>query len=425
MSKEFNYLVKDFSKIRPYIQDLYIRDYLKTTNNSTYDQNKRRIFEWLQPWMVDILGKKYQSIKINSRYSSENPLFNIFKYKSFSITDMDCFFMILDILHCSDKKLTTSEITDALHEKYEYEENDNDNLRNADSKTKIIKDTVQSKLNEYTELGIIDCEKNGNKFLYKLADTKELEDLIWYSESALRFFTEISPLGFVGSTICDTFDGKYEQRPSNVSFRHHYIVNTINTEIEYTILSAIDENKKIHVKLLKTANSKLPNEFSCSPVKIYQSLQEGFCSAIVSTDLQNLTAIKLNDIEEVFAEETLPTSDKEKLCELYNKIRPFVWGTSFPANSDTKITPVKFTIESQEPEVLYRLQNEARQGQVQKIDDHTMQFSIELFDAKEIFPWVSTFIGYLKSYDFGDETLNKLFTSNLQKILQNYGDNNE
>ena len=94
--------------------------------------------------------------------------------------------------------------------------------------------TLRKKLKEYEELGLVVSEKQGKQLLYRLNDSSvNLRE--W--EAAILFFSEVDPLGVVGSYLLDRLPIAREF--PYFGFKHHYILHALESEVLYTILEVL------------------------------------------------------------------------------------------------------------------------------------------------------------------------------------------
>ena len=85
----YSELIKNFEKIRDYMREFYVygfksRDEYDKKSARSYDNERRRIESWLGDYMSFRQGENGKNVflSIDSRSSSRNPLYNVFKSKS-------------------------------------------------------------------------------------------------------------------------------------------------------------------------------------------------------------------------------------------------------------------------------------------------------------------------------------------------------
>ena len=101
----YSELIKNLDILRTYIRSFYIYGF-KTRNQffgkspRTYDDEKHRLENYLDGYMTfrpDENGK-VTFLSIDSRYTAYNPLYKIFKAKSFTAMDISLHFMLMEYL---------------------------------------------------------------------------------------------------------------------------------------------------------------------------------------------------------------------------------------------------------------------------------------------------------------------------------------
>ena len=117
---EFQELVKSFPKTREYVRDFFVygfktRNEFKNKSPRTYDNERRRLESWLSPYVRKdhVSGGSNISLAIDSSLLDTNPLFRVWKTKSFTDNDIVLHFLILDLLQ-EGLSLTAEAITDLL-----------------------------------------------------------------------------------------------------------------------------------------------------------------------------------------------------------------------------------------------------------------------------------------------------------------------
>ena len=169
-------LVKDFHRIRRYLEQFAIygindiEDYQKRFNISerSFQLLWRQTEKWLEKGTFAIpsdeqivrKNKGRRIISADSREFSCNPLYNVFRMKSFTDKDLLLYFVIFDFLAArlygnEENFAYFDEISKYIQNILDYEPE---------------KATVQSKLDEYCGLGLIKTEvKDGNSLYFILS----------------------------------------------------------------------------------------------------------------------------------------------------------------------------------------------------------------------------------------------------------------
>jgi hypothetical protein len=119
----------------------------------SYDDERRRIESWLGEYMCFARNNDGKNVflSIDSRVSRGNPFYKALKAKSFTDGDITLHFILLDLLHSPEIKLSLSEILEEI-----------DKALDAFPEPMVFDEsTVRKKLKEYISLGIIVGEKAG------------------------------------------------------------------------------------------------------------------------------------------------------------------------------------------------------------------------------------------------------------------------
>lgn len=114
-------LIKNFNRIRDYMREFYVfgfrsrEEYTKKSARS-YDDERRRLESWLGDYMQfrQTADGKNVFLSIDSRLSGHNPLYKAWKAKSFTDGDITLHFILLDILHSPEIRMTLADITDEI-----------------------------------------------------------------------------------------------------------------------------------------------------------------------------------------------------------------------------------------------------------------------------------------------------------------------
>ena len=392
----YSELIKNFNGIRDYIRSFYVygfnhRNDYKQKSARSYDNERRRVESWLGDYMTfgqDNEGRRFY-ISVDSRAIPENPLYRAFRTKSFTDNDIMLHFHILDIL-AGVESCSVNDILDELYERLD------ENLPE--------ESTIRKKLAEYLKIGLLKREKNGKENFYKLSENKiDIES--W--RSVLAFFSEIAPLGVIGSFISS---GNHEI----FYFKHHYILNALEGEILCDLFTAINEKRSVKL-ITKKLNVKV------FPLKIYVGTQTGRQYLLAwSLEITRFYFYRLDLIEnvEIINEALTEIPDEKDLSEFC----AHVWGVSGGINNE--LTRINFTVyvDDGEEHIIQRLEREKRCGKVEKVDANRWRFSAEVFDAMEMLPFLRTFIGRITDLQCSDESVIERFNQDVKALSEMYHD---
>lgn len=403
---EFKELIKNFENIRNYMRDFYIYGFKMRTEYDyksfrSYDNEKRRIESWLgdyMKWEYSSRGKCV-FLSIDSAHIASNPLYEVWKAKSFTSNDIMLHFFILFILEQQEQ--TVNSLTDKINEQFQ-----------------VLFDpqTVRNKLKEYEQLGVLAKEKKGKNIVYELSKDK-FSQLYHYEHllESIQFFSEVAPLGVVGNTLLD----KTGQKNELFHFKHHFIVFTLEDEILLEALEAISEQKEIQIESFnKRSNKKILTEGI--PFKIIVSTQNGrrYLSTYKEKTHQ-CSNLRLDNITKI-----KQLKKVENYKQLKNKAEEILrenWGVSFGSGMKKDFVSVLFFIDEQkEHYVLERLEREKRGGKLQRIEKNIYSYEIELYNAHEILPWIKTFIGRILKLKSSNQSMEKRFYKDMEEIKALY-----
>lgn len=376
MLAEFTELVKTFDKVRDYMRDFYVygfkvrKDFTQKSKR-TYDNEKRRIESYLSKYIIWDYSKNGKAvfISIDSSKINSNPLYLAWRAKSFTDNDIVLHFYLIDILQ-DKQNINIEQLTDILCER-----------------SLIIFDvqTVRNKCKEYVKLGLFSVYKDGKKSIYNL-NLENVENLTESTTDAIMLFQEILPFGMLGNTILEDANKINDL----FSFKHHYIVHTLEDEILLQILNAISSKKEVQLTNTKTGQS---NTIKGIPICIFVSLQTGrryVCVYInernnfINYRLDNIKSIKTYDV----------VKDYEIINDMLKRKLNKCFGVSFGNSENIEEFSMKIQIDEQrEHYVLERLKRECRNGTIEKLGDNIFLYKINVFDSNELLAWVKTFTG--------------------------------
>ena len=412
----YSELIKNLDTLRTYIRSFYIygfksRDKFTGKSTRTYDDEKRRLENYLDGYMTfrpDENGK-VNFVSIDSRHTPHNPLYKLFKAKSFTAMDISLHFMVMDILAGGEKK-SLNQILDEINSVY---------LDGFSSEVVPEESTLRKKLKEYEELGLIKSEKDGKTMLYcrtPLSDFSGLEDV-------LNFFSETDPCGVIGNFLFDKLPKEAQQEGEIFQYKHHYITSTIESDFVEQVFQAIREHRYLTIEQKRSEDDRtFPNEVI--PLMIYQSTQGGRMYLMayrprgkyfLALRFDYIVGMETGGVYEGF---------EQKRAE-FEELRNHIWGVALKQNkkhNDTTTVHVTFRITfSEEEKFIYqRLLREKRSGTVTLLDDNNAQFEVDVYDPQEIIPWVRTFICRITFFDCTDKYIVRRFYGDIRKMNRMY-----
>lgn len=405
----YSELIKNFNRIREYMREFYVygfksrEEYTKMSARS-YDDERRRMESWLGEYMRfrHTSEGKNVFISIDTRVSKHNPLYNAWKAKSFTDGDITLHFILMDILDSPDKKMALSEIM----------ENIDAYLSEFDDPKTFDESTVRKKLKEYISEGIVEGEKRGRIMYYRRsADDYNIPD------DMLNFFSEEAPCGVIGSFLLD----KYDSANGHFAFKHHYITDTLDSEILCSIFTALREKRFVTIESINRRKDVV-TENQVVPLKVMISAQNGrqYLMAyspkfkrVTSFRIDNILSLKTGEVSENF----------DKLRDKFDGMLPHLWGVSNQSRWGERMEHVEFTVrfDKGEGHILKRLEREKRCGRITLPDEGTAKFEADVYDASEMIPWIRTFICRIVDINFSNKILEEQFKNDIEEMYAIYG----
>ena len=405
---EYRETIKNLDKVRSYMRDLYIygfrtrRDF-SAKSARTYDNERRRIGNWLSDYITWDYSSKGKSvcISVDSSKIESNPLFAAWKSKSFTDNDITLHFLLIDLLS-EGGEYSAPELTEMLSSEYD---------------AVFDLQTVRGKLREYEREGIFESRKEGKALLYSLSDI--YFDSLPYSErlcDACSFFSEVSVGGYIGSTLTDKYASVFR-------FKHHFIAHTLDDGIVLELLSLIRQ-KKLCVIHGFSRRSGQEYSMSCVPLQIIVSVQSGRRYVTVHTNRRRrLTNLRIDSITDI--KPIADCEDFERFERAAEENTPKSWGTSFDGTHRIEQLFVKLYIdEEKEGYVLQRLRREGRSGEVTRLDKNIYLYSVEVYDSHELTPWLRTFMGRILEIEGTNRLLIDNFWKDIKTMQKMYGEEN-
>ncbi len=405
----YSELIKNFERIRDYMRQFYVygfksRSEYDSKSARSYDNERRRIESWLGNYMsfrTTAEGKNV-FISVDSRAAEQNPLYNAFRAKSFTDGSITLYFYILDLLS-GGKALSVQEIVDGISGKY---------LSRFENAEEFDVSTVRKKLKEYTELGILKTEKRGKENVFSLCEDRI--DLQSWSE-ALAFYTEEDPLGVIGTFLPETPESEISFR-----FKHHYILNALDSDILCDILCAMSENRCAEVAVTSKRKNNDIHTHNVYPMKIYISTQNGrqylLCYHYSFRQpmffrLDSIHSVKPGSVEK----------QHEKYMGYYEKLKENIWGVSVGEPFSVDHIEMVLYIDRDEEHIVRRLEREKRCGKVERLDVNHVKFTADVFDAGEMIPWIRTFTGRIESLSCSNKAVEKQIFDDFEALRNLYG----
>lgn len=430
---DFQELIRSFPKTREYVRDFFVygfktRNEFKEKSPRTYDNERRRLESWLAPYIQKdyVSGGANISLAIDSNLLDTNPLFQVWKTKSFTDNDIVLHFLLLDLLQDGHAR-TVEEIADGLLSEYE-----------------VLFDvqTVRRKCNTYEKEGLLAREKIGKKAVFSLDTSLALwlqshENML----DALSFYQMAGIFGIVGNVL----SGQLDHQNHTFRVKHSFFVHTLEDEILYALLDAMRQKQAVRLETKSTRNETI-NTACCIPLQIFISTRSGrrfLCGYVAKS--RRFTCFRLDGIRQVSVtkwpgspgaeaehdgkagyDDRAGHDSKTEYDDLLARLmrnRKYLWGVSFQGPEKRHLDTLSMTVQIEEPGELYivdRLKREGRGGSVTKMAPGIYLYETEVFDCNEMLPWIRTFTGRILSLECTDKSVEQRFYRDLQTMYRMY-----
>lgn len=413
----FSELIKSFEKTRDYIRDFFIygfkgRGDFQRRSSRTYDDEKRRAESWLGEVLRcdDSVRGRQISISVDCGHIYENPLCQAYSARSFTDNDIRLHMLLLDLLADGSTK-TLNEIVDGLLEQYD---------------ASFEPQTVRGKLKEYTDEGLLITEKRGKTAYYRRSPDTAQQFFAQFDglADAVRFFSLDDTFGEIGTELLRSADLK------NDLFlrKHHYIVHTLEDILLPEILTAVTEQRAVHLRTFSAKSRANPDakggSFEAVPMQILSSVQTGrrYLAAYLPAE-KRFHAFRLDFIRSVKRSE--PAPDYDDLAESYQRNLRRVFGVSFAERRDVgNVEPMRLTFRydpQTEDFILGRLMREKRIGTLTYTGSGLCTLTVDAFDPNEVMHWAKTLIGRIVSVEGGNDAVREKFRRDIRRMHKMYG----
>lgn len=409
----YSELIKNFGRIRAYLRSFYVhgfrhRDEYTAKSARSYDNERRRIESWLGDYMSfgqDESGRRV-FLSVDSRAIPENPLYRAFRTRSFTDRDIMLHFHLLDILDGPEGRegLSITGLMDELSER----------LSDFEDDSMPDESTVRKKLREYASLGLVELRKKGRETIYRRSEDRT--DLASW-DAAAAFFQEAAPLGVIGSFLRDRMPERFQK----FRFKHHYILNALDSEILYDLFAAIRESRMVTLTVHKR------QQITVLPLRIYIGTQTGR-QYLLACSPSGAAADRIPNVRFTFyradlidnvktGEKTDPPEDLSKELDAFTS---HVWGVA--GSNAAPLQHIEMTVLAgpEEDFIVQRLEREKRCGTVEKLDGSRWRFSADVYDALEMLPWLRTFTGRIADLQCTDRRVIDRFRADFDALAGMY-----
>ena len=398
-----NKAISNFDVIRKLVRNLYLEgfnNYLETENlgksSRAFNNNLNSIRNFLDERFIssktNTKKKSNPVISFDTREETENPLFALWKTSNSIASNLSFDFAIMDILEDFPDGINWFSLA-----------SDNYSTKHVDLLEQYVskgidKKGIQVKLKKLAEAGVIEFSEDKKKI--RKTDTKRIKELLASRDvkQAIQFASETCPLGVIGSFILDSLSN-VDSEPVNtpIHYKHHFVFNSIDYEIMYILLEAINEKCFVEIE------SERFGLRTIVPLKIFISTQTGR-TYVVFWNKTSKTFFSENLESILAARKTDTCSEYDLYKRRLSEMECHMWGVSFKMEKTEELEHVRFVIEyPSEEEKSYipaRIKREAVTGTVKEQDVFHSEFTADIIDSKEIIPWIRSFIGRITELDF-------------------------
>lgn len=205
------------------------------------------------------------------------------------------------------------------------------------------------------------------------------------------------------------------------AFKHHFFLYTLDSGILFDLLMAMEERKNVVMQVYDNTNEQTIN-VQCFPLRFYCSTQTGRRYVLCAYEQSKIAMYRLDRIMNVEQGEEYALDDYKKYLERADDVVSHIWGVSYTGDVELEHLEFQIYVGANENYILKRLQREKRRGVITKIDAEHYQFSIDVYDARELLPWVRTFITRITAFDCSNEAVKQTFMQDLNELTAYYSE---
>lgn len=413
--KDFSELIKNIEILRRLSREFFVFGYKSRSDydkksGKTYDNDKRRLesyFDKLFHERSDKNGKRV-SILVDSDAVNENPLYRLYKAKSFTDNDLILHFSILSTLF-ELQSATVSEIINYIDAHF------------ANYDVKFDMGILRLKLNEYIQLGILKAEKCGTKLHYSLMDEFDEKTVDW---DLINYFSEVDCLGVIGSYLLDRQTTNNESS-TPIFYKHRQLFASLDSIYLLQALEAIHN----HLSLQITRKSDSDNEKQSSiatknviPLRILINRQNGR-QYIAAYDNEENTYLNYR-LDHILETTNGAFVHDEFFCALREELDrrlKYTWNVNYFGERPYQVKLI-LHVGQGEQFILRRLFREGHGGEVNQIGEESYLYQISVYDPSEMIPWVKSFIGRIESFQCENKQVENRFYNDVSVLLKEMAD---
>ena len=209
------------------------------------------------------------------------------------------------------------------------------------------------------------------------------------------------------------FRDRIMEKESVFRYKHHYILNAMDSEILYELVTAIGE--KCYA-ILTYERQKL----TVLPMKIYISTQTGRQHLLAWTPWnEKFSFFRLDRINAVKVGEKAFFPDN--INEMMMGFQSHAWGVASGGSSSLHHLEMTVYVNAKEGFIVERLKREKRCGTVEQLDKSHWMYQADVFDALELLPWIRTFTGRITDFSCSDSSVTERLFGDYVQMAALYG----
>lgn len=404
-----NETIKHLDVTKNYLRYFFIygfyarRDFARLGALRSYDNERQRIEVWYGDNLKSRMDGKEKVYSIDAERSvAHNPFYEAFKAKSVTAKSFLVHFLVLDALQ-DYSYASFNTILDRII----YNENvDFDKLAD--------ESTIRNTINKLVGMGLVETKKSDKKALLYRISRAEF-DMARYSD-AIDFFSEGDELGVIGSFIADRMPMDCDK----FIYRHRYLQHALDSELLFYLFEAIREKRSIEIVYFKDKDTEKKVEIV--PLKLFISAQMGrrFIAGW-SFKEKNYVMLRIDRVKTI--EIGKEFAGFNEILSGFNERRKHMWGVA-TGSKNTRLTSVEivFSFDDSMNYLADRIKREKRCGEVFETGKNELTFRAEVYDAREMLPWVRTYIGNIVRIKTSNNELERMLTEDLSSMQGFYED---
>lgn len=404
-----NETIKHLDVTKNYLRYFFIygfyarRDFARLGALRSYDNERQRIEVWYGDNLKSRMDGKEKIYSIDAERSvAHNPFHEAFKAKSVTAKSFLVHFLVLDAL--SDYSYASfNAILDRI---IDNESVDFDKLAD--------ESTIRKTINKLVGMGLVETKKSDKKALLYRISRAEF-DMGKYSD-AIDFFSEADELGVIGSFIA----GKLPASGDKFIYRHRYLQHALDSELLFYLFEAIREKKSIEIVYFKDKDTEKKVEIV--PLKLFISAQMGrrFIAGW-SFKEKNYVMLRIDRVKTLETGKEFPGFNE--ILNGFDERRKHMWGVA-TGSKNTRLTSVEivFSFDESMNYLAERIKREKRCGEVFETGKNELTFRAEVYDAREMLPWVRTYIGNIVRIKTSNNELERKLVEDLSAMQGFYED---